>query len=116
MLKPMRYAILGLSALLLFGGCAYEIQRFRYRGMDVSIVVADQRRIDRHCRNIAHRRGQKQYLNDRGQPVSTGNAICCADQYKRIIWVGRGYEDCIPHELCHLEHKDPAVCDEVHAQ
>lgn len=108
------------AVAILLSSCTFgafdQVSRFRYKGMNVRIVVAPQSRVDKHCRNLAHRRGQKHYLSDSGQVVQYGDARGCADQAKRIIWVGEGNEDIIPHELCHLEHADPAECDGVHVK
>jgi len=109
--NPSFYVLLAAAAILMAGCRATAFtntQRIRYEGMDFRVIIAEQDRVDRHCK----KRGAR--LTDRGEPV--GRIACCADKKRRTIWASWEHLTCLFHEICHLTGKSNLECDKVHVR
>lgn len=101
--------VIGMAAC----GPSYP-KRFRYDSLDFNIVVASKESVNRHC---------KKYVNhyDDGTLVgeNDGKRIRCCTKYSRsghrpTIFISEEDEDCLYHELCHINGQPASKCHKVH--
>ena len=98
-MRRLRYA--ALLVPLAFTACA-SIERSCHG--DTCFLRASPAQVDRQCRKGAT-------TWDNGEPVAAGGTFRCCTELPNIyanreryrVWVGRGQEDCVPHEHCHIE-------------
>ena len=95
--------------LLLLAGCTpTKIIRFDYEDYHILAVKGDNASnlVNDHCRKTA-------VLKDDGTPIGCSRIRAC---YKKVggrkgtIIIPMRNMDCLPHELCHLDGKDEAIC------
>lgn len=103
--------LLGLAAGIMPAvACATPIERHRVGA--VRFIYADASAVNAHC-------SKRLKFYDDGTPADGSRKVrCCAVRRawprSSTVFVSWGAEDCVTHELCHLNGYPAAECDKIH--
>lgn len=108
----MRLFLLAIA----LSACASYPQRFRYKNLppDLKIIYASQMAVQSHFIKLT---GGKGHL-DGGEKfnAATTKIRCFYDAKNKTIFVARGEDSCVAHELCHVEGRPASECDKIHVR